>query len=189
MSPLAYLKAIASFGLRAACITNHGDMGDFETMSAGAPPGVVIIPGVEISSESGDFIVFSTDLDFLGSLDAVQELPVPGGRPPETAVVWAHPFAGSAGGRGPNDEYVKQVADRVDGIEVFNGNWPDAEASRRAREIAGRYDLAELGGSDAHRRELLYRCWTEVGEIDGPAALISAIRDRATRAVSGVACL
>lgn len=182
MSTAQYLEAAAILGLSAACITNHGNMDDFDRLAAAAPDSLTVIPGVEISSAEGDFLIFSSDLGFLRSLEAVQELPAPGARPGGTAVVWAHPFAGIPGGAAAGGDHIGFVASQVDGIEVFNGNWPDLMASAAARRIAEDYGLAELGGSDAHRRESLYSCWTEVGEVNGPADLVEAIRARATLA-------
>lgn len=181
MSIAEYLSALEEFGATAACLTNHGDMGDFDEMAAAAPEGLAVIPGVEVSSAEGDFIVFSADTGYLRSLEALQSLPARESRPVGTAIIWVHPFAGVPGGSGVSKEFIRHVARQVHGIEVYNGNWPDSEASERAREIAAAYDLAELGGSDAHRHRSLYRCWTEVEDtICSPRDLVEAIKTRAT---------
>lgn len=167
--------------LQAVCLTNHGDMKDYDSLTP--TPGLVFIPGVEVSSPEGDFLVYSTNYDYLRGLRAAQLLPEPSGRPPETAVVWAHPFAGNHGGGGVGEGYIGAVASRVDGIEVYNGNWPDELASVRAREIASRYGLAELGGSDAHHAGDLLRCWTEVEEeVVDALGLVAAVLERRTTA-------
>lgn len=183
MSIDTYLNAIRELEVTVACVTNHGDMDDYDEIVQRVSAGISVIPGVEISSVEGDFLFFSTDLDYLRSLEAAQPLPDRNSRPVETAVVWAHPFAGAAGGSQMGEEYLSSVAPRVDGIEVYNGNWPDKEASRLARRIADTYGLAELGGSDTHRRESLYRCWTEVNDVDGPEGLVLAIKNRRTKAI------
>ena len=184
MSVDACLQAVLELGLGAICVTNHGNMSDYDDLVRLAPAGLKVIPGVEISSIDGDFLIFSTDFGFLRGLKPAQPLPARAERPVETAVVWAHPFAGAAGGSLMREDYLERVAFEVDGIEVYNGNWPDEKASRKARRLANQYKLAELGGSDAHRRENLMRCWTEVGEIAGAADLINTIRKRETRAIS-----
>jgi len=186
MSIEAYLEAALVLGLETICITNHGETGDYETLVALAPGELHIIPGVEISSPEGDFLVFSTDETFLGTLNAVQSLPDRCSRPPRTAVVWAHPFAGNPGAADTGSEYIRGIATGIDGIEVYNGNWPDEEASDLALRIARDYDLAELGGSDAHRRESLMRCHTVFnGEITNAAELVAAILEKRTAAVKG----
>lgn len=165
------------------CVTNHGDMSDFDKLLRCAPAGLIVIPGVEISSAEGDFIIYSTDLAYLRTLKPAQPLPDREERAAECAVVWVHPFAGSSGGRSMGEGYLADVAGRVDGIEVYNGNWPDEAASRLARSLAASHNLAELGGSDTHRREQLFRCWTEVqAEVGGSADLIRAIREGKTKA-------
>lgn len=184
MKVSSYLQASNNLGLKAICVTNHGNMDDYDLLRERAPAGRVVIPGVEISSVYGDFLIFSTDHDFLRGLQPAQPLPERADRPYETAVVWAHPFAGSPGGELMDEEFLAGVAPKVDGIEIFNGNWPDEKASALARSVASRYRLAELGGSDAHRSENLFRCWTEVGEMGGDADLIKAIRSRSTKAKS-----
>jgi hypothetical protein len=179
----SYVEALVEEGVEAACLTNHGDMRDFDHLKRIAPAGLLLIPGVEISSEEGDFILFSTDYEFLDSLLVMQELPERNERPAETAAVWAHPFAGM-GHDSYDESYIAGVANRIDGIEVFNGNWLDAQGIELARKVAGKYTLAELGGSDSHRRENLLRCWTEVKELDTPLDFITAIKEQNTRAIS-----
>lgn len=162
-------------------MTNHGDIGDYQLL-AQKPAQLLLIPGVEISSEEGDFLIFSTDMDFLASLQPLQPLPERSLRPRDTAVVWAHPFAGAPGGLGADSGYLGRIAGQVDGIEVFNGNWPDTAASEAAVELARRFRLAQLGGSDAHREDQLLRCWTEVERCEGVADLIGAIKQMRTEA-------
>lgn len=179
----SYLDALIELGLEAACLTNHGDMNDFDHLERIAPAGMVLIPGVEISSEAGDFIIFSTEREYLRSLLVMQELPERDERPAMTVAVWAHPFA-AIGKTDFSEAYIDSVAPLVDGIEVFNGNWPDERGVELAREVARRYGLAELGGSDAHRRGNLLKCWTEVESLESGADFVAAVAQRKTRAVA-----
>jgi len=181
LSVCSYLQAAARLELDVICLTNHGEIADFEEMVSRAADDLTIIAGVEISSKVGDFLVFSKDLDFLRTLAAEQPLPGRIERPAHTAVVWAHPFAGNVGGLDAAERYIRDMAAEVDGIEVYNGNWPDNNVSALAHRIASEYGLAELGGSDAHRQENLMRCWTEFEtEIKNAADLIAAILKRNT---------
>lgn len=176
-------------GLGCACITNHGDIGDYLELSKILEPGIELIPGVEISSPRGDFLIYSGDIDFLDSLEPSQPLPrratLPEG---DVAVVWAHPFAGIRGGLPPEDAHVRAVAADVDAIEVYNGNWPDPQASERCREIAAAHCLAEVAGSDTHRRDQLMRCWTELDAECGVEGLVNAIKAGRTRAAVPSPC-
>lgn len=179
----SYLDALLEHEAEAACLTNHGELRDFDHLARIAPESLILIPGVEISSGEGDFIIFSADYGFLDSLLVMQELPAPAERPEQTAVVWAHPFA-AIGVNAFSDEYIAGVAARVDGIEVFNGNWLDGRGIGLARKVAAEFSLAELGGSDSHRRENLFKCWTEVEPIGSATDFIGAIRERRTTAVA-----
>ncbi len=186
MSVYQYLTAAASLGLTAICLTNHGDMRDAAALESAAPAGLTVVAGVEISSPEGDFLIFSEDRHFLKSLKPVQHLPERFIRPRGTAVVWAHPFAGNAGGRDASEAYISGIASRVDGIEVCNGRWPDREAGLLASRIAADFKLAELGGSDAHQIDEIMRCGTSFDmEIKNAADLVAAILNRNTRASCG----
>ncbi|MHB9053189.1 MAG: PHP-associated domain-containing protein [Thermoleophilia bacterium] len=183
MAKEAFLRESARHGLEAVCLTNHGNLADYDDIASVATFALRVIPGVEISSPAGDFLIYSADLDFLRGLKAVQSLPGRMQRPEMTVVVWAHPFAGNGGGANAAEDYYARIAPQVDGIEVYNGNWPDDTASALARRIADEFSLAELGGSDAHRNEQLMRCWTEVeGEIDGVIDFVTAVLERGTAA-------
>ncbi len=181
MDTRSYLKALGELGLACACLTNHGDMKDFDSITRDAPRELTMIAGVEISAPRGDFLLFATDLEFLDGLAPAQELPSRNRRPQQTAVVWAHPFAGIPGGLEIDDAHVRDVAEAVDAIEIYNGNWPDAAASGRAMKIARHYGLAEVGGSDSHSADQLMRCWTEADQICGAEDLIEAILSGETR--------
>jgi predicted metal-dependent phosphoesterase TrpH len=181
MSLAAYAAAIADMGLSCVCLTNHGDMNDYEAMLGMLPQNVILIPGVEISSHEGDFLIYSTDTGFLRTLLPLQDLPPASKLPEDTVVVWAHPFAGIPGGLALDDDHVRKVTPKVNGIEVLNGNWPDEDAALRAAEIAEMYDLAPMGGSDTHRSSQLFRCWTEVEQITTTADFIDAVRKSRTK--------
>lgn len=183
MTIAAYADAIEQLGLRCACLTNHGDMLDYGSLLGLLPDSVILVPGVEISSTRGDFLIYSTDLDFLRGLEPIQELPPQEDLPERSALVWAHPFAGIPGGLGPSDDHVSGIAGRVDGIEVYNGNWPDEPASRTAMDIADHYGLAPVGGGDAHRLSQLGRCWTEMDEVKSVPDFIEAVKSGRTQAV------
>ena len=183
MTGEAFLGQSARLGIEAACITNHGNLSDYEDIARAAPSALRLIPGVEISSPAGDFLIYSADLGFLRGLEAVQSLPGRDQRPEFSAVVWAHPFAGNAGGANASGDYLRKVASQVDGIEVYNGNWPDDAASALAASIAAEFGLAQLGGSDTHRSDQLVRCWTEVEEkINSVEEFVQAVLERKTAA-------
>jgi hypothetical protein len=123
---------------------------------------VLLIDGVEISTLLGDFVIFSSDLDYLETLHSVQDAPRAGTVPQDAAVVWVHPGAG--GGRSGSAYYPgieRMVAEVVDAVEVYNGSWLGDRYVRIAEEIAVELGVTRTGGSDAHAPEDLMVCYTE----------------------------
>src|SRR5674536_60177 len=116
-----YIAWCVEHGVEAVALTNHGDIGDNRKLAAAlAAEGILLINGVEISTLFGDFVVFSPDLDYLGTFGDVQDAPRPGQLPEHAALVWVHPGAG--GGRSGSSFYPgleRMVAEVVDGVEVY----------------------------------------------------------------------
>jgi predicted metal-dependent phosphoesterase TrpH len=169
--------------IEAIALTNHGDMGDNMALEKPfADAGILLVHGIEISTLFGDFIIFSSDLDYLATLKDVQPLPRPHERPARTAVVWVHPAAG--GGRSGSSYYTglaAQVAPQIDAVEVFNGNWMGSRFVEAARGIAQEYGTAQTGGSDAHTAAHIGRCSTDFSvPIQSTDDVVDALRARAT---------
>jgi predicted metal-dependent phosphoesterase TrpH len=167
---------------------------------SGATEGVVelrdaavvgVLPGLELSTEEGHFLLFCEDLRFLNSLGSyvrsIATLP----RRDDLALVWAHPWAYTPDGarRAPaaNEPLTGQVLPHVHGIEVFNGNMALALGGemlsksyvRDVIELARGAGKAMVGGSDAHYPERFFSCWTEIEvppDSAQPGDLIQAIR-------------
>jgi hypothetical protein len=169
--------------VEAIALTNHGDISDNRQLGpALAAEGVLLIDGVEISTLFGDFVVFSPDLDYLETLQSVQEAPRPGAVPDHAAVVWVHPGAG--GGRSGSAYYPgieNMVAGVIDAVEVYNGSWLDARYVGIAERIADVLGVARTGGSDAHDPAQLMVCFTEIpGPVSSTADVVRALRQGAT---------
>jgi len=174
-----YISWCVDNAVAAVALTNHGDISDnLSLRPALAAEGVLLIDGVEISTLFGDFVVFSPNLDYLGTLRDVQEALRPETVPRDAAVVWVHPAAG--GGRSGSAYYPgieSMVAGAVHAVEVFNGSWLDRQYVVGAEEIAASLGVARTGGSDAHRPEQLMTCYTELPDpITTTADVVSALR-------------
>ena len=192
-SSIAYRDFIAHCRTQrvpAIALTNHGDVGDNRRLEGPlAEVGTVLVHGVEISTPSGDFIVYSPDLDYLAGFRAEQGVPEAGSIAAGAAVVWVHPAAG--GGRsgspyraGLGDE----LAPLIDAIEVWNGNWPQRRFVDTAARLCHRLGLPATAGSDAHRVERLGVCATEVqSEVRSTADVVAAIKAGAIGAVGPAA--
>lgn len=174
-----YIAWCADNDVEAVALTNHGDLSDNRKLRpALAAEGVLLIDGVEISTLFGDFVVFSPDLDYLDTLESVQEAPRPTTVPEHAAVVWVHPGAG--GGRSGSAYYPgieHMVAGAVHGVEVYNGSWLGDRYVSIAEQIADTLGVARTGGSDAHDTRQLMVCYTEFPRtVAGTADVVEALR-------------
>lgn len=140
--------------IKVAAVTDHDSVrGCKATVElASAYPDVLVIPGVEISTDCGDVIILGTD-----------ELP-PKPWTPEIVV----DFAESVGGIsivahpyrtfGMND---KARNYKVDAIEVLNGG-SSHDANVQAKELAKSLNLPGTAGSDAHQASELFSVYNKV---------------------------
>jgi predicted metal-dependent phosphoesterase TrpH len=178
-----YIAWCVDNSIEAVALTNHGDLSDNLRLGpALAAEGVLLIDGVEISTLFGDFVIFSSDLDYLETLRSVQDAPRSGSIPEHAAVVWVHPGAG--GGRSGSAYYPgieRMVADVVDAVEVYNGSWLGDRYVRIAEEIAAQLGVTRTGGSDAHAPEDLMICYTELPDpVTSTADVVQALHRGAT---------
>jgi len=178
-----YIAWCVEHGVEAVALTNHGDVSDNRKLEpALAAEGVLLVHGVEISTLFGDFVVFSPDIDFLGTFADVQDAPRAGELPDDAAVVWVHPAAG--GGRSGSAYYPgleRMVAGVVDAVEVYNGSWLDERYVTTAEQIAAQLGAARTGGSDAHEAGQLMACYTELPDpLRSTADVVTALKQRRT---------
>lgn len=158
-------RAARERGLCALAVTDH----DLCTPIDGRwqeELGVLLIPGVEISTSIGHitglFLERPVDLEGLGKLP-----------PPDKAVgaihdagglaVLAHPY--QRPGARPQDLDIP-----LDGIETANAraDMKVREANRMAAELAGERGLLSIGGSDAHHRDEVGNAYTVI-EAESPS--------------------
>jgi hypothetical protein len=178
-----YLAWCHTHQVEAIALTNHGSTRDARELESGLKAdGVLLIHGVEISTPVGDFIVYSPDLDFLDGFRDVQDAPVPGELPGDAALVWVHPAAG--GGRSHSAFFhglERLVADVIDAVEVYNGNWLGGWYVESANAIAAQLGVARTGGSDAHEVGRLMACYTEVPDpVRSTEDVVTAIKRQLT---------
>lgn len=143
-SPREVVEEVARKGLNGVAITDHNTTkGGLLGLRATGKSGVIVIPGVEISSRRGDILVLglTEKLEFKPKemdVDEVVEL----ARDLGGVVVVPHPYR-----RSKPPTFVREV--RVDALEGFN-----ARTARRLNEKAKRLAEAEgipvVAGSDAH---------------------------------------
>lgn len=145
---------VAHSFIKVAAVTDHDSVrGCRATVElASAYPDILVIPGVEISTEQGDVVVLGTDelppkpwtpevvVDFAKSIGGVS--------------IVAHPFR--TYGMGERARNYK-----VDAIEVLNGG-SSQEANIEAKELAKSLGLPGTAGSDAHQVSELFSVYNKV---------------------------
>lgn len=148
-------------GLDAVAVTNHDYRVDYQ------PPGVTLLPGIEISTSRGHVTVVGpdpperTDPGVLSPTEAVDLA-----HDHDCVAILAHPFRGST---------ARRSAAEFDAVEL-NGKHPDTHAKVRA--LAERRGLPLVGGSDAHFPFEVGRGYTAVDADElTPEAVVAAIRD------------
>lgn len=162
--------------IKVAAVTDHDSVrGCRVTVElASVYPDILIIPGVEISTDQGDVVVLGTYelppkpwtpegvADFARSVGAVS--------------IVAHPFR--IFGMGERARNYK-----VDAIEVLNGGSSQA-ANNEAKEFAKSLGLPGTAGSDAHQVSELFSVYNKVDAALDVDSVLKAIRRGAISAQS-----
>jgi predicted metal-dependent phosphoesterase TrpH len=170
----AVLASASDADLDAVAITDHDTMaGARRAMERGRAYGVVVVPGVEVSTADGHLLALGiADRPDPGQslADTVGAVRDQGG-----AAVVPHPFQRSRHG------VRRSAVVACDGIEVYNAMAMTGVQNRRAAAFARRHDYPTLGGSDAHTAAMVGRAVTrvELATATEPLtadAIVSAVR-------------
>jgi predicted metal-dependent phosphoesterase TrpH len=128
-------------GLDGIAITDHNSVkGCLKAKPLARELGIELIPGYELKTKEGDILIFGTT-EVLKPLQPAEES-VELARDLGAVLVAAHPF----------DPFRKGIGELINGlnlhgVEVANSHCVN---NRRAKYIAIRNGLAQVGGSDAH---------------------------------------
>ena len=160
--------------IKVAAVTDHDSVrGCRATVElASAYPDILIIPGVEISTQEGDLLVLGT-----------YELP-PKPWLPENIVDFANSVGGVCIVAHPFREYGMGERARnykVDAIEVQNGG-SRKEANNQAKEFAKSLGLPGTAGSDAHQVSELFSVYNKVDASLSLDAVLKAVKKGAVSA-------
>jgi predicted metal-dependent phosphoesterase TrpH len=175
IQPKTLVDMLASHSfIKVAAVTDHDSVrGCKATIAlASAYPDILVIPGVEISTEQGDVVVLGT-----------YELP-PKPSTPEVVAdfaksvggisIVAHPFRMyGMGERARNYKF--------DAIEVLNGG-SSPKANSEAKEMAKRLGLPGTAGSDAHQVSELFSVYNKVDAALDVDEILKAIKNGAVSA-------
>ena len=161
-------QLVAHSFVKVAAITDHDTTRGYASTRelASVYPDILIIPGVEISTQQGDIIVLGTEempmqpwtvenvIDFARERDCVS--------------IVAHPFREYGMG-----DLAKKF--EVDAIEVLNGG-SSPSANKSAQELAKLMGLPGVGGSDAHQPAELCSAYTDVKASMDVDEILKAIK-------------
>lgn len=141
------LKAAAAAGLDGVAITDHNTTAGarYALEVARGVPGVLVIPGEEVTTRAGHIIVLGITQDITPGMsveDTIKEAKKLGG-----IIVVPHPYN--------RPRHGISIPAGADAVEVYNSRFVlgfhNRIAKRKARELA----LPEVAGSDAHIASLV----------------------------------
>jgi predicted metal-dependent phosphoesterase TrpH len=151
----AIVARAAALGLRGFALTDHNSVGGHSELAALAPrwPGLLLVPGIEVSTREGHLLVYGVHeapTVHLPLDEVLRWTEARGG-----VAVLAHPFRTFHG-----VGYTVAARAAVPALETRNGH-NGTRANRRAEELRAARRLGGTGGSDAHRALAMGRCTTE----------------------------
>lgn len=182
MAPEQLVEA-ASDTLDGIAVTDHNTMAGVEEVVAAAPNDLLVIPGEEIDTPTGQVIGLFLDAE------------IAPGQPAEDVIDGIHDQGGVAFAPHPFDGFrdgltdIEIHAERLDGIEVLNSRCVRSTFDERAASFASDHRLATFGGSDAHFANEVGNAYTLVDIDAKPSsrgtsrleAVSTALRSGATR--------
>lgn len=179
LHPRDLIEKIAGLGIDGVCLTEHNaawDSGEVESMAAAS--GIVVIPGMEITTEIGHILAFGLDRysSEMANSERLSRIASSEG----AALVLAHPYRSSVYSRywmNSDKSYQNAKFDLdVHGVEIFNGRGSETQNAFSAN-VADALQLPGTGGSDAHHLVEIGQCVTNFEEtINGLESLLQAIR-------------
>lgn len=181
------IALIKKQGLPFVTVTDHGTCGACGILKE-ALPEVQVINGLEVTTQEGDFLIYSLDEDYIHSLGTYADTVTDLRRDDQTALIWAHPRVPQVHGwtsPSPTDPEIEKILRHVDGLEIFNGMMLSLATEGVVRMpyfnnlnyLADLFNVAITGGSDSHEAGTFFSAWTEFErDIKTPADCIAALK-------------
>jgi len=169
-SPRDIVKKAKSIGLDAIAVADHNTIkGALATMEeAKKIENFVVIPAMEISSNKGHIVALGIKEDVEKGLtpeDTVKKVRELGG-----IAIAAHPFVSYREGLCDN---VKELD--IDAIETLNSRYVFGYSNWRAKNLAEKRNIPEIGASDAHFLGAIGSCVTELDADLSSESIIEGI--------------
>jgi len=155
-------------GLSAVAVTDHDSVDG--ALKIARETDFLIIPGIEVSSRNGHIVGLNVQEPIPKGLnvnETVDRIHATGG-----LAVACHPFAFLKGSLG------KHASGRFDAVETVNASAvPFNRSVRRAEEIAGRFGLPRVAGTDAHYAPEIGYAYTLIDAESSVDAIVKAIAE------------
>jgi hypothetical protein len=155
-SPEEIVEAAIKKDINGICITDHGQIkGAIEAMKYGFDKNILVIPGIEIKTKSGDILGINIKKripDGLSAEESIKEIRKQGG-----IAVIAHPFGWWPWKFKGNEKEILGA----DGVEIFNA-FRFNFSNKKAFRFVEKNQIPFTAGSDAHRAEFVGRGYLEI---------------------------
>jgi predicted metal-dependent phosphoesterase TrpH len=135
---------------------------------------LLVIPGVEVTTQQGDLILLGVEEKPMAMLPL--ESVVDFAEQRDALIVIPHPYR--TGGIGDAAERIA-----ADAVEIMNP-WASPEQNTLAEQLARARGLPGVAGSDAHKPDELWVAFVEVDSEPDVADVLKAIRNGHVKAVS-----
>jgi len=132
-------------GLDAISITDHDTTEGAKEALAIQNPGILIIPGIEVSTKQGHVLVLGTTKMFEAGKDALETIRA--AKAQGCLTIIPHPYHRWRHAVGLHS---LEALREADAIEVFNSRYYIGLANNRAAKFAKKYHMPMTAGSDAH---------------------------------------
>jgi predicted metal-dependent phosphoesterase TrpH len=169
-SPRDIVKKAKSIGLDAIAVADHNTIkgGLAAIEEAKKIENFVVIPAMEISSSKGHIVALGIKEDVekgLSPEETIKKVRELGG-----IAIAAHPFVSYREGL---CDHVKELD--IDAIETLNSRYVFGYSNWRAKNLAEKRKIPEIGASDAHFLGAIGSCVTELDADLSPESIIEGI--------------
>ncbi len=159
-------------GLDGVAITDHDTIEGALSLLEKKDSGIIVIPGIEVSTESGHILGINIKKPIppgLSVKETVKRIHEAGG-----IAIAAHPSAVYKSGIGLSGDIASQG---IDAVEVINSSViPFFLSNYLSRRLAHRAKLPQTGGSDSHLPETIGLAYTVVNGVDRNSGIEEIIR-------------
>ncbi len=146
--PEQVVRTALKRGIDCICITDHEEIkGVKRALRFASDKNILVVPGIEVSSKSGDILGINIKSEIsrgLSAQETIKEIRGQGG-----LAVIAHPFDIFPFGFKGDEEALKRID--FDAVEAFNAGRILKSCNKKAQKLISEEGLSFTAGSDAHR--------------------------------------